>query len=366
MTQTGTPRRTTGRDAIEITLCALFTGSAGSGVIGLYDDYFARGGTKDKAAELTERINAHFGTDLPAELLVEHPTVDEYAKLVRVRTPEPVTPCTVLLKDGPLDVPPLFCTHPMPGTVFKYISLANAYRGARRLYGMQCYGLEPHREPDRTIEQMAARYIAEMRVLNPDGPYHLLGYSLGGKIAFEMARQLLAENLPLGMVALADASIGVPPKGFAAEGADGQVRLGKLRIGLELGEEDEQRLREVEPAARVAAIMAMAKAKGTLPADYSAASLNRMLEMYDYTLAAAAAYDPGRLDADVAFYRCSERPGAVDYGWGEHFRLRGEVLVLPGDHEQVFRGDNGPVVAEDLERRISEWEAGCVSGLSHG
>jgi thioesterase domain-containing protein len=100
--------------------------------------------------------------------------------------------------------------HPMPGTVFKYISLANACPGPRRLYGMQFYGLEPHREPDRTIEQMAARYIAEMRILNSDGPYRLLGYSLGGKITFEMAKQLLAADLPLGMVALADASLGVP------------------------------------------------------------------------------------------------------------------------------------------------------------
>jgi thioesterase domain-containing protein len=356
MTQAGTPRRTTGRDAIEITLCALFTGSAGSGLMGLYDDYFARGGTKDKAVELTERINAHFGTDLPVDLLVEHPTVDDYAKIIRPRTLDGVTPCTVLLKDGAPDVPPLFCMHPMPGTVFKYISLANAYPGERRLYGMQFYGLEPHREPDRTIEQMAARYVAEMRALNPDGPYHLLGYSLGGKITFEMAKQLLASELPLGMVALADASLGVPPRGFAAEGADGQMRLGKLRIGLELSEVDEERLRGVEPAARVAAIMEMAKAKGTLPADYSAPSMNRMLETYDYTLAAAAAYQPGWLDADVAFYRCSERPGKMDYGWGDHFRLRGEIMVLPGDHEQVFRGDNGPRVARDLERRISEWQ----------
>jgi hypothetical protein len=99
--------------------------------------------------------------------------------------------------------------------------------------------------------------------------------------------------------------------------------------------------------------MAMAKAKGTLPADYSAPSMNRMLETYDYTLAAAA-YHPGRLDADVAFDRCSERPGAVDYGWGEHFRSRGEIMIPPGDHEQVFRGDNGPRAARDLERRISE------------
>ncbi len=355
MTQAGTPRRTTGRDAIEITLCALFTGSAGSGLMGLYDDYFTREGTKDKAVELTERINVHFGTDLPVELLVEHPTVDDYAKIIRARTLDGVTPCTVLLKDGAPEVPPLFCMHPMPGTVFKYISLANAYPGERRLYGMQFYGLEPHREPDRTIEQMAARYIAEMRTLNPAGPYHLLGYSLGGKITFEMAKQLVASKLPLGMVALADASLGVPPRGFAAEGADGQMRLGKLRIGLELSEVDEEHLRSVEPAARVAAITAMAKTKGTLPADYSAPSMNRMLETYDYTLAAAAAYEPSWLDADVAFYRCFERPGAVDYGWGEHFRLRGEVMVLPGDHEQVFRGENGPRVARDLERRISEW-----------
>src|ERR671913_266264 len=65
--------------------------------------------------------------------------------------------------------------------------------GVRDVYGLQCHGISPGNEPDGTVEAMAARYVAAVPTAQPEGPYEVVGYSLGGLIAFEVARQLAAE-----------------------------------------------------------------------------------------------------------------------------------------------------------------------------
>ena len=56
------------------------------------------------------------------------------------------------------------------------------------------------------IEDMAARYITEMRAVQPFGPYYLCGYSMGGWIAYEMAQQLLAAGQEVALLGIFDTS----------------------------------------------------------------------------------------------------------------------------------------------------------------
>ncbi|UIY28991.1 thioesterase domain-containing protein [Neorhizobium galegae] len=85
---------------------------------------------------------------------------------------------------------PLFICAGMFGNVLNLRHLAMTMGADRPVYGLQARGLYGDHEPHATFEEMAADYIAEIRTVQPSGPYLLAGYSGGGITAFEMARQL--------------------------------------------------------------------------------------------------------------------------------------------------------------------------------
>src|SRR5262249_12665618 len=105
---------------------------------------------------------------------------------------------------------PLFCPPPAGGAVFCYQPLAAALGRDQPVYGLQARGLEPDERAATSIEQMAAQYLAEIRMLQPAGPYHLLGWSFGGLVAYEVARQLQAEGERVPLLALLDTALEQP------------------------------------------------------------------------------------------------------------------------------------------------------------
>ncbi|MFE3796817.1 amino acid adenylation domain-containing protein [Nocardia tengchongensis] len=100
--------------------------------------------------------------------------------------------------------PALFCIHPSSGIAWTYLGFADALAPGRPVYGLQAPDLsgEPHA---RSIDDFARRYVAEIRRLQPRGPYHLLGWSFGGLIAHAVAARLEATGDEVGTLALLDA-----------------------------------------------------------------------------------------------------------------------------------------------------------------
>ena len=99
---------------------------------------------------------------------------------------------------------PLFCIHGLGGHVAAFLPLAQKLAGGRPVYGLQAQGLDPGQEPHDRIEAMAASYVKEIRDVQPQGPYLLSGWSMGGLIALEAARQLLAAGQEVALVAMLD------------------------------------------------------------------------------------------------------------------------------------------------------------------
>ena len=101
--------------------------------------------------------------------------------------------------------PPLFCIHPVSGMAWCYAEMAQHLDG-RRVYGVQASG--PGELPG-TIAALAERYVHALRSIQPQGPYHLLGWSLGGTLAQEMAVQLTHSGAEVGSVVMLDT---LPPE----------------------------------------------------------------------------------------------------------------------------------------------------------
>ncbi|WP_316573658.1 non-ribosomal peptide synthetase [Nocardia canadensis] len=182
--------------------------------IGADDDFFDQGGHSLLAVRLIGRLTR---ADLPAVLddVFSAPTPRALAARIGAVDPTAARPADGLASLGSrLDpvlelraegsAPPLFCIHQIGGTAWKYAPLARLLRADRPIIGVQMPQLT---EPDRrtpTLDDLARFYLDAVRRIQPRGPYHLLGYSLGGNLAHAMAAILEAEGEQVGFVGLLD------------------------------------------------------------------------------------------------------------------------------------------------------------------
>src|SRR5205814_1524831 len=117
--------------------------------------------------------------------------------------PEGRAPILVPLRAG-TSSRPLFLVHALGGDVLHLRPLALALDTDRPVHGLQARGLDPRYEPHTTVEEMAASYVEVIRAAQPDGPVAVAGYSLGGLVAYEIARRLRATGTAVDALGLID------------------------------------------------------------------------------------------------------------------------------------------------------------------
>ena len=192
------------RDPLEQQLAKLWEIIFNLERVGVRDNFFDLGGHSLLAVRLFAQIKKLTGKDLPLVTLFQAPTIEQLAAILRQQGWESPWASLVPIKAGG-SKPPFYCVHGVGGNILEYLDLAKYLDADQPFYGLQAIGLDGKRPIEQlSVEQMAARYIEEVRAFQPRGPYYLGGSSFGGTVAFEMAQQLRAAGEDVALLALFD------------------------------------------------------------------------------------------------------------------------------------------------------------------
>ena len=173
--------------------------------IGVRDNFFDLGGNSLQAVALFAQIEKQFGKKLPLVTLFQSGTVAEIAQIIRQE--KWLSPWSSLVPIKPNgNKPPLFYIHAGGGNLLIYRDLALALGADQPVYGLQPRGLDGRYAPFNSIKDMADHYLAQIRSLQPNGPYFLAGLSSGGTTAWEIAQLLQAQGQKVALLALFDSS----------------------------------------------------------------------------------------------------------------------------------------------------------------
>lgn len=192
--------------AIEAGLVRIFREIFQTDDIGPEGDFFSLGGDSLLAAALMSSIEREFTSVIPISILLDSSTPQQLAQRV-VEDLEFVPPTNLVpvRTEGPGT--PLFCVHGMDGDALFCRRLPPILSVPRPIYGLRASGLHGNEMPEVNLPVIAARYLAEVRKVQPRGPYLILGQCGTSLIAFEMVQQLLGAGDEVSGLILIDPAV---------------------------------------------------------------------------------------------------------------------------------------------------------------
>jgi thioesterase domain-containing protein/acyl carrier protein len=194
-----------GGDCIARTVAQVWQEVLEMPVSGQEDDFFDAGGDSLKAITFMMDLERALGLELSLTLIAEAPQFGRLCESLRGHRTNRYVPF-VHLKPGD-GLPPVFFIPGLDGTVAGLFPMTRRMTYPGAVIGIQARGLDGQEPPHVTVEAMAAEYLREVKTRQPAGPYRLCGYSFGGLVAFEMARQLWGSGDEIAMVALFDTTM---------------------------------------------------------------------------------------------------------------------------------------------------------------
>ena len=340
------------RNALERRLAGIWSDVLGVQP-GAHDDFFALGGQSFAAVRVMTRIEQQLGLRLPLSLMLEGRTVAALAQAIeQARTqrteaaaaaPARRSRALVCLQQGSSQEPGWYFVHPAGGHVLCYRELAQAMPG--HFHAFQAPGLSGDGAPLDEVPALAAHYLAALRQHQPQGPYRLGGWSSGGTIAFEMARQLEAEGEQVACLALLDTP--APHAGEAQAPSPRQLLQWFLQ-DLEAPLSTDMLAQLQTQDLTLAAALALLHGQG-LARHLDARALQGVHAVFCATVSACQRYRPGPvgLNAPLLVLQASEGEVAEfaghpeahrsDWGWRAHAAGRLRSLRVPGSHYSLFK-----------------------------
>lgn len=343
--------------------------------VGIHQNFFEIGGSSLQAAMLTTQLSKQLQINVPTALLFDLADIAQLAERLAALHPQVLAarfghecisfyeqnesssdgsphPLLAPLKPSG-DQPPVFMVHPPGGIVVCYRELSRYLPSSQPLWAIRSRGLHGAEQLPESIEQMAADYLQALQTVQPHGPYTIGGWSLGGLVAYEMAKQLLAAGQKIKRLVFLDTTI---PEGAAScVPIEEQVNVG-LEYGIELTLDQ---LGELSPEEQLPLLHDHADKLGILAGQSAPEVVERVLSdlqnLFHHHVGLSRKYRLTPMDARLLLLRPEEVPFDLkvseDRGW-RHLLPRVEVRFVPGHHHSMVQAPQVKRLAEVLSQNL--------------
>ncbi|WP_084531884.1 non-ribosomal peptide synthetase [Nocardia miyunensis] len=241
--------------------------------------------------------------------------------------------------------PALFCIHPSSGISWTYLGFAESLAPDRPIYGLQAPDLGGREPSPGSIEEFAERYVREIRAIQPQGPYHLLGWSFGGLIAHAIAARLERDGDSVGVVALLDADT-ADIDGESIERLDAGSFVHEF--GSVFGIDNVP----AEATAQDAADLILDRLGGVELVD--AATLERMAASYNAAARTRTGYRRPVFHGDIVYFSATADTSEIfgPDGWRPY--VTGEITTHEVDvaHDDMTAPHVLPIIARVLDQHL--------------
>jgi thioesterase domain-containing protein/acyl carrier protein len=338
--------------------------------IGITDNFFELGGHSLQMIMLVARVEERLGKRVAMAELFQDPTIRHLAELVG-HGKESIYKSLLVPMRTEGTKPAIFTPHSSGGNVWCYKELAQALGDDQPIYGIQPSQLEDGVMYQPDIKEMAIDYVQAVRAFQPNGPYSLVGWSMGAVIAFEMARQLQDQGEEIAMLALIDAA--------APEGEDAEYSWGFLlsifAFDLGLTEEHVKSLfgKTLPQMAQLRQLWVEARRVGVVPKEMTLIEFRKLFDTFKIHANTMRRYRPEEFRGRVMLFRAEEDveeamlrndPKYFDWraktakitspykGWGRVATEGVEQFTIPGNHFSMLREPNVQIITEHLREWI--------------
>ncbi|WP_379138132.1 amino acid adenylation domain-containing protein [Paenibacillus sp. sgz500958] len=344
------------RDSVEADLLHIWSQILDRTPISIDDHFFQLGGHSLAAVRLMSRISKHFDIELPLSAIIQHATIQELAVLIREGTHSvgQNSPVVAFTPSSSVQTP-LFLIHPIGGNSFCYALLAEELKETFNVYALQSLGLDVNVEPQTNVEEMAASYIHTLRSIQPEGPYYIGGWSFGGVIAFEIARQLQAMNEQIGLLILLDSTA---PLAISRtdEYFKGRLLQSFVRdlVGTLGSEMTRDQLKWLQSCQNTAELLSWLKENSFLPHDIEQKTVDHLYHIFRINSEAESMYAPNcHLDVPALLIAANDGDGdaalELSIEWKQliHHPLR--TVSMLGNHYSILSQSNVAVAAAEIK-----------------
>ncbi len=329
----------------ELALVKIWENLLNTSPIGVTDNFFDMGGHSFLAVRLMAQIYDKFGHNLPVSVLFENPTIEKLAAIVSQPSRESSDSHLVAIQSSGSKIP-FFCIHGAGGGISHYFNLSRRLGEDYPFYALEhTVGQE---EPEIiSVEETAARYLQEIRQVQPNGPYFLGGHCYGGVLAFEMAQQLQKQGQTVGLLVVIDAILS---KTVIQPTDDDDAKL-LLRIAEEIKTENNidfsvpfEELRDLPLDEQLHLVN---KKANFVFSDTEIKDFLRHYKLFKAHVQAMRDYLPQVYPLQMTLLRANEeiihdfespefQTDDPFLGWGKFSHQPIQVIEVPGDHFSMF------------------------------
>lgn len=331
------------QDAIEEGLADIFEELLGRYPIGRKQSFFDLGGDSLLIARLLGRMERVFGKTLPLAKVMQAPTIEQLAPMLRNHIGPPSLPGVIPIQtEG--SGPPLICL----GAGHEFLTLSRLVGDDRPFLGLDLALLDPTQFPiPYKLEDLAAQVATTIRALQPQGPYYVGGWCRFGPLAYETARHMITRGEEVALLTLIDSP---NPAYYRALPTAVKMQLGVERLRyhfLNLWS-----LRAAEMPLYV--LDRLRTLRYRLGERYVKASTNAGMAGLERILhMASAGYHPPSYPGRVALFQALERPPGphwdLQFGWRQLVTGHLAVYDIPGGHKGMFQEPYVQVLARRMQ-----------------